>query len=297
MTCIWPFKVKELGTMEYGSAPYGLSFYRFVGTDFLLYYREATRAGVVTAGDKTYKATLIENDGDAIYNKKMDSEGKPLGKASNQIWLQLTPEGGKTVQVDPRAPFKLDGKTYEAGIPADGSRINLRETTKAAYVPKTREAAPRKPLLASGTLAPNFTCYTLDGKPVQLSDLKGKVVIMDFWATWCGPCMVTMPHLEKTWQKIKGRDDVTVIGVCVWDEKDAYQKWVPQNSSKFTFPLLFDPAGRGDKSIAGGLYNVSGIPTTYVIGKDGKIFTSLVGSGDIPAKLGGELKKLGIDAE
>lgn len=284
-------------SMEYGSAPYGIAFYRFAGTDFLLMYREGLRTGTVVAGDKSYKATLIENDGDAVFNKKMDGEGKPIGKASNPVWLQLTPEGGKTVQVDPRAPFKLDGKTYEAGIPADGSRVNLRETTKAAYAPKVREAAPRKPLLASGTVAPNFTCYTLDGKPVQLSDLKGKVVIMDFWATWCGPCMVTMPHLEKTWQKIKDRTDVTVIGVCVWDEKDAYTKWVPENKSKFTFPLLFDPAGRGDKSIAGGLYNVSGIPTTYVIGKDGKVFSSLVGSGDIPAKLGGELKKLGIDAE
>ena len=104
-------------TMEYGSAPYGLSFYRFVGADFLLMYREATRTGTVTAGDKTYKANLIENDGDAVYNKKMDSEGKPIGKASNPIWLQLTTEGGKTVQVDARAPFLLDGKTYEAEFP------------------------------------------------------------------------------------------------------------------------------------------------------------------------------------
>lgn len=305
---------------ESSNGSYGLAFYRFIvppppppsgevpapppAPEFLLMYREATRTGNVKINGEEYKATLIENDGNALYQKFMDSKGKPIDaagaplpadKATRPVWLNLQKGEGKVIQVDARAPFVLDGKNYEANVSPDGKTLSIQATTKAAYAPPA--PAPRKPLLAAGTMAPDFTCYTLDGKEVKLSDLKGKTVVMDFWATWCGPCMVTMPHVEKVWQKVKDRGDVVVIGVCVWDEKDAYEKWVPKNNSKYTFPLLFDKAGRDADSIAGKLYNVSGIPTTYVIDKDGKIATSLVGSKDIPEKLGGELKKLGIEAE
>ncbi|MGC4045921.1 MAG: TlpA disulfide reductase family protein [Armatimonas sp.] len=289
---------------ETSTGAYGLAFYRFPSQPYLLMYREATRSGMVKIDGADYKATLLENDANGLFKKYMDTKGVPTdaagtplpkGKGTNPVWLVLQQGEGKPVQVDTRAPFVLNGKNYEANVSQDGKTLSVKATTKAAYAPPP--PPERKPLLAAGTMAPDFTCYTLDGKPVKLSDFKGKTVVMDFWATWCGPCMVTMPHVEKVWEKVKGRDDVVVIGVCVWDEKDAYEKWVPKNNEKFTFPLLFDPAGRGAESIAGKLFNVSGIPTTYVIDKDGKIATSLVGSKDIPEKLGGELKKLGIEAE
>src|SRR5689334_22756020 len=76
-------------------------------------------------------------------------------------------------------------------------------------------AADRPPLLAKGTAAPDFTAQRPDNSPVKLSDFRGKVVLVDFWSTWCGPCKATMPHMEKLHKKLEAQG-LVVLGVCVW---------------------------------------------------------------------------------
>lgn len=159
-----------------------------------------------------------------------------------------------------------------------------------AHLPKP--PLPPKPLLAVGTLAPDFAATAPDGSTVHLSDYKGKTVVLDFWSTWCGPCQMSMPHLEKVYQAVKG-ENVAVLGVCVWDEKPAYDKWVVAKKETYHFPTAFDPAGRGAKSIASQLYHVSGIPTQYVIDRDGKIAASAVGYDEKGMALEDALKKQG----
>jgi len=148
-------------------------------------------------------------------------------------------------------------------------------------------------LLAAGSPAPDFSAITPDGKTVKLSDYKGKTVVLDFWATWCGPCQKSMPHLESVYKQVKGQD-VVVLGVCVWDQKDAYDKWVAKKAGMFTFQTAFDPAGHGDNSIAGKLYHVKGIPTQYIIDKDGKIAAGYSGYNDGETRLDKALAKLGV---
>jgi peroxiredoxin len=165
---------------------------------------------------------------------------------------------------------------------------------KFTLPPGAHLPVPPPPLLATGTPAPDFTAIAPDGTSVHLSDFKGKTVVLDFWSTWCGPCQMSMPHLEKVYQQVKDKN-VAVLGVCVWDKKPEYDKWVVAKKGTYNFPTAFDPAAREQDSIASKLYHVSGIPTQYVIDKEGKIAASTFGYDEGDTELETALNKLGVD--
>ncbi len=148
---------------------------------------------------------------------------------------------------------------------------------KHLKVPPTAPAA-RPALLATGTPAPDFTVQDKKGGPVKLSDYKGKVVVLDFWATWCPPCRRSLPHTNEVAKQFADKG-VVVLAVCVSDTQTAFDGWLPQHPEYDSITFAIDPSKRGDPNATGHLYHVSGIPTQYVIGKDGKVVTSFVGYG------------------
>lgn len=166
---------------------------------------------------------------------------------------------------------------------------------KAAQAVEATAEAKRPALLTAGTTAPDFAAIAPDGTTVHLSDFKGKPVVLDFWATWCVPCQMSMPHLEKVYEQVKDQG-VAVLGVCVWDNRKPYDKWVAEKKGTYTFPTAFDPAGQNPtaKNIAGDLYHVSGIPTQYIIDKDGKVIAANVGYDQNDHRLETALDKLGV---
>ena len=123
--------------------------------------------------------------------------------------------------------------------------------------------------LKVGAKAPDFSLETLDGQQVNLSDYKGKKVLLNFWATWCPPCKKEMPDMEK-YSKQAG-DDVAILAVNIDPENDV-QAFIDDNGITFTIPLDSQSAKRPVNE----RYKVMAIPTTYFIDSDGIIQNKVV---------------------
>lgn len=116
---------------------------------------------------------------------------------------------------------------------------------------------------SSGDMAPHYLGVTIDDKEVTVSDYRGKVVVVSFWATWCPYCLKELPILEGI-QQTAGIDKVQVIAINT-EERAVFRK-VSRALSKLTLGMTYDP---GKKSAT--LYGVNGIPHLVIIGRDGRI--------------------------
>ena len=132
-----------------------------------------------------------------------------------------------------------------------------------------------------GKPAPNFTLKNTEGKDVALSSFKGKYVLVDFWASWCGPCRAENPAVVKAYQKFKDKG-FTILGVSLDDKKD---KWLEAiKKDKLDWTQISDL--KGWKSSAASLYGIKGIPMNFLIDKDGKIIAKGLRGEDLEKKLG-----------
>jgi len=125
-----------------------------------------------------------------------------------------------------------------------------------------------------GTSAPDFELVLSTGKKVQLSAMKGKAVLLHFWATWCPPCRRELPGMDALAKKIdaKGKDSkIVFLGVCVSDEEKNRADFMKKNGYTFT-------GGLDQTGAVAGKYGVQGIPTSVLISPDGKIEKLQVGA-------------------
>jgi len=121
--------------------------------------------------------------------------------------------------------------------------------------------------------APDFTFPGLDGKMVRLSDYKGKVVLVNIWATWCPPCVDEMPSMEKLYQKLKG-ENFEILAVSI-DEPGLKAVAPFMKKSNLTFPALIDSEGT-----IKAVYEITGIPESFIIDQQGILLKKIVGPVD-----------------
>lgn len=121
-----------------------------------------------------------------------------------------------------------------------------------------------------GTVAPDFTLQTLDGRKVKLSDYRGKAVLLNFWATWCGPCKVEIPwfmDLEKQY----GPQGLVIVGVAMDDDgKAPVTKFAKEMNIDYTVLL-------GNDDVADQYGGVEGLPTTFYLDREGRIVKKVAG--------------------
>jgi len=119
--------------------------------------------------------------------------------------------------------------------------------------------------------APNFALKDLDGKTQRLSAYKGKVVLVNFWATWCPPCRREMPSMERLYQKLKG-EPFMVLAIDQNESFDLVFAFTGQLDPSPTFPLLLD-----EKAKTPPQWGVKGLPTSFIVDKQGRVAYRAVG--------------------
>ncbi|WP_377891481.1 redoxin domain-containing protein [Alkalihalobacillus sp. R86527] len=124
--------------------------------------------------------------------------------------------------------------------------------------------------IQNGNLAPDFSLETLSGDKVKLSDYRGKVVFLNFWATWCPPCKAEMPHMQDFYEENSDQVEIVAVNITSNDSVASVEEFVKQYH--LTFPVLLDLEGEQSEKFA-----TITIPTTYIIDKNGIIKQRLVG--------------------
>ncbi len=128
--------------------------------------------------------------------------------------------------------------------------------------------------------APDFTLVDRSGKKVSLSDYTGKVIILDFWATWCGPCLQAFPGMQTALDKYADNQEIVFLFINTWEREDNFKESVEKllSKNKYTFHVLFDD----NSSSTATAYAINGVPTKVVIDKKGYIrFQDNSGGGNI----------------
>ncbi|MDB6040291.1 MAG: polymerase sigma factor, sigma-70 family, partial [Verrucomicrobiales bacterium] len=208
--------------------------------------------------------------------------GRAYHFAKKRYALNFSQDGTFRVEDVPAGNYTMNIELREGG----GDPVNRFSAPKIAsfkkdfQVPNMEGARSDAPfdlgtinaggIMKPGKAAPEFEAKTIENKPVKLSDFKGKYLLLDFWAVWCGPCVAETPDLKETFDSFKENKAFAMVGLSLDPDADAPRKYAAKNQLGWIQGFL----GDWSKTDLPSRYGVEGIPSIFLIGPDGKIIAS-----------------------
>jgi thiol-disulfide isomerase/thioredoxin len=229
------------------------------------------------ARDMLPLASSDADKGNAHFALAMCLQQHGIKEKKDQFLDESSDEFKTALQLNP----KLSSARYHWGVTL--ARLHQDDEARAQFSafldedrrnPSLHERAQRfldRIDLARATMAPPFMATTLDGQHISMDSLAGKVVLIDFWATWCGPCRMAIPHLIELQKKYGGRN-FTVVGVSLDQQGEGVVRPFTQQWN-INYPVVVDQDG----SVARDYGGIRSIPSTLVIDRTGRAVGSLIG--------------------
>jgi len=223
--------------------------------------REAQRLVLVGQAQKVLSTGDLEGAGQLVKKTAAMLAADPDDVQTASLAMQLAgalehmPEGEQVAA----AAYQAFGTAF-----AKSSNPQVQKMGESFAGTMRRLSLPGKPMEITGTLLKS-------GKPFDQKSLAGKVVLVDFWATWCGPCVAEIPNVLEQYQKYHDKG-FEVVGVSLDQDREALEKFVAEQ--KIPWPILFEQSeGDGWQHPLATFYGISGIPTVILIGRDGNVIT------------------------
>ena len=215
--------------------------------------------------------------GRAVRGRVVDEAGAPLAGAyvSVDLWRGYSTAGMKAL-TDEQGGFVFD---HAPADPLDLSAMasghvpmqrQLKTDEELRFELRKldpREAAGPASKIGVGDALPELELTTLDGQKIGLAALRGKVVLLDFWATWCGPCRLELPYVKQVHEAFGGRSDFVLLGISLDQREAVLREFIKKE--QIGWPQVRDAAAGG--STISDAFGVHGIPATFLVGRDGKV--------------------------
>lgn len=245
---------------------------------------KAAVVGIQLPGDQAVKLAVeqYEEAQSKIFNKKLDQQYKERNQ-QRMAFIKANPNSYESLEALKEVAGPVPNYTeviplYNALTPA------IKNTPEGK---EFGEMLEKIKAVSVGAEAPNFTQKTPDGREVSLADYRGKYVLVEFWASWCGPCRAESPNMTKVYNEYKNRN-FDILGVSIDNEKDR-EKWLRAiRDDQLAWTQVSDLKGR-DNEVAM-RYHVQAIPQNFLVGPSGKIVATNLRGDDLKAALAQYIK-------
>ncbi|MFT3869440.1 MAG: TlpA disulfide reductase family protein [Nibricoccus sp.] len=207
------------------------------------------------------------------------------GEQSEDLAQVLMMKAGLYIEVFQNAE---KGEALVKQIKTDYPNTELAKQTDniLAMLAQRKESEKMKAAFAVGAIFPGFEEKDLNGQPLSIAKFKGKIVLVDFWATWCGPCVNELPNVIAAYNKYHAKG-FEIVGISLDKDEAALKKFI--EDKKMPWPQYFD--GKGWQSKLGQKYSIDSIPATFLLDGDGKIIAKNLRGSALEAELEKHLGK------